>query len=119
MKDQILSFDDLPKAVNQLGAQMNTIQRMLTQYLGCQQQSMQDHFLSVKEVATFLRLTVPTIYSKVSRGELPAMKQGNRLYFSLSELTKFLESGKKKSNAKIITEAEAYLSNNRKEVCHG
>ncbi len=71
--------------------------------------------LSVKETACFLRLTVPTVYSKVSRGELPAMKQGNRLNFSLSEL---LQSGKKKSNTEIQAEAEAYLKG-RKEVHRG
>lgn len=76
-----------------------------------------DRLLSVQEAAGFLRLTTPTIYSKVSKGELPVMKQGNRLYFSQNELIDYLEAGKKRSCAEIATEAQNYLEG-RKEACH-
>lgn len=77
-----------------------------------------DKLLSTQETAVFLGLSKPTIYSKVSRGELPVMKQGNRLYFSESELRDYLKVGKRKSNAEIQAEAESYLSG-RKEASHG
>lgn len=112
-----LSFDDLPRAVSQLGEQLDAIQKMLAQR-NEPQQSNHNQLLSVRETAVFLRLTVPTVYSKVSKGELPAMKQGNRLYFSLSELTEYLQSGKKKSTSEVYAEAERYLAANRKEVCY-
>ncbi|MBR9861711.1 helix-turn-helix domain-containing protein [bacterium] len=51
-------------------------------------------YLSVTEAAEFLNITPPTIYSKVSRKELPYMKRNGRLYFSMAELTNYLESGK-------------------------
>ena len=70
--------------------------------------------LTVQEAAQFLNLTVATIYSKVSRGELPVMKRSKRLYFSSTELMEYLKQGRKKSNAEIEQEAEAYLSNNKK-----
>ena len=70
--------------------------------------------LTIQEAAQFLNLTVPTIYSKVSKGELPVMKRSKRLYFSSTELMEYLKEGRKKSNAEIEQEAEAYLSNNRK-----
>lgn len=73
-----------------------------------------EQLLNVHDAAKFLRLTVPTIYSKVGRGELPVMKRGNRLYFSSTELTEYLKSGRKKSNAEIEKEADAYLSKNKK-----
>jgi excisionase family DNA binding protein len=41
-----------------------------------------EQLLIVQEAAQFLNLTVPTIYSKVSKGELPVMKRSKRLYFS-------------------------------------
>jgi len=69
---------------------------------------------TIQEAAQFLNLTVPTIYSKVSKGELPVMKRSKRLYFSSTELMEYLKEGRKKSNAEIEQEAEAYLSNNRK-----
>jgi len=73
-----------------------------------------EQLLTIQEAAQFLNLTVPTIYSKVSKGELPVMKRSKRLYFSSAELMEYLKEGRKKSNAEIEQEAEAYLSNNRK-----
>jgi excisionase family DNA binding protein len=73
-----------------------------------------EKLFTVQGAAQFLNLTVPTIYSKVSRGELPVMKRSKRLYFSRTELMEYIKEGRKKSNAEIEQEAEAYLSNNRK-----
>lgn len=73
-----------------------------------------EQLLTIQEAAQFLNLTVPTIYSKVSKGELPVMKRSKRLYFSSTELMEYLKEGRKKSNTEIEAEAEAYLSNNRK-----
>jgi len=55
-----------------------------------------DQLLTVKETAKFLKLSVPTIYSKVSKGELPFMKRSKRLYFSKMELLEYLRGGKTK-----------------------
>lgn len=73
-----------------------------------------EQLLTVQEAAQFLNLTVPTIYSKVSKGELPVMKRSKRLYFSSTELMDYLKEGRKKSTSEIEQEAEAYLSNKRK-----
>ncbi len=66
--------------------------------------------LNVKEAAKFLDLTVPTIYSKVSRGELPSMKKAKRLYFSKKELTDFLKGGRKKTIEELQAEADKYFN---------
>lgn len=105
-----LSFDDLPRAVNQLDEKLNAIQRMLAQRIEPETPPIQDKLLSVQEAAAFLRLTAPTVYSKVSRGELPVMKQGNRLYFSLTELMEYLKTGKKKSSNEAMAYANSYLT---------
>lgn len=74
-----------------------------------------EQLLTVQEAANLLHLTVPTIYSKHSKGELPGVcKRGKRLYFSKQSLIEWIKEGRKKSNAEIEQEAEAYLSNNRK-----
>lgn len=70
----------------------------------------QDQLLTVEQTAKFLNLTIPTIYSKVSRKELPVMKQGKRLYFSKFELIEYLKRGKKLSNYEIEQEANKYLT---------
>jgi excisionase family DNA binding protein len=41
-----------------------------------------EKLLTVQEAAEFLNLSVPTIYLKVSKGEIPFMKRSKRLYFS-------------------------------------
>ena len=72
-----------------------------------------EQLLIVQEAAEFLSLTVPTIYSKVSKGDLPVMKRSKRLYFSRTELLEYLKEGRKKSNAEIEAEAEGYLLNKK------
>jgi len=73
-----------------------------------------EQFLTIQEAAEFLHLTVPTMYSKVSKGELPYMKRGKRLYFSRTQLMEYLKEGRKKSNAEIEQEAEAFFYNKKK-----
>jgi len=68
-----------------------------------------EQLLTIQEAAQFLSLTVPTLYSKVSKGELPVMKRSKRLYFSRTELMEYLKAGRKKSNSEIEAEAQTYL----------
>ncbi len=109
-----ITFDDLPGAVSQLGDKLDIIQNMLAQRIEPQPAPTQDQFLTAEEAAAFLRLSVPTVYSKVSRGELTVMKQGNRLYFSKSELIDYLKAGKRKSNMEVLAEANDYISKGKK-----
>lgn len=75
-----------------------------------------EQFLNIQDAAEFMNLSVPTMYSKVSRCEIPSMKRGKRLYFSLKELTEYLRNGKKKTTAEIEAEADLYLSKNKKSA---
>jgi len=78
-----------------------------------------EQLLTIQEAAEFLSLTVPTMYSKCSKGELPVMKRSKRLYFSSIQLMEYIKSGAKKSNAEIEAEAESYLLNNKKKLYNG
>lgn len=68
-----------------------------------------EQLLTIQQAADFLSLTVPTMYSKVSKNEIPYMKRSKRLYFSRTELMEYLKDGRRKSNAAIEAEAETYL----------
>lgn len=68
----------------------------------------EDNFLTVQETAKFLSLSVATIYSKCSRGELTYFKQGKRLYFSQKGLSEYLKQGRVKSNDELQAEAALY-----------
>jgi len=100
MEKQILTFDQLPNAVSCLIQKMEAIERLLTEKNPTQNQ-VQKELLSIKEAAKFLNLSQATIYSKVSRRELPCMKQNNRLYFIQSELMNYLKAGRKETLAEI------------------
>jgi excisionase family DNA binding protein len=115
---QIITFEKLPEAVAQL---LNEVANLKELFISKNNQPLpeEDKLLSITEAAEFLSLTVPTMYSKVSKGELPVMKRSKRLYFSRTELLEYLKDGRKKSNAEIEQEAKAYLLNNKKGLNYG
>ncbi len=78
-----------------------------------------EQLLTIQEAADFLNLTVPTIYGKVSKGELPVMKRSKRLYFSKIELLEYIKHGRKQTNAEIELEAKVYLLNHKKRLNNG
>jgi len=88
----ILTFDKLPEAVSQLLEKVSHIESLLT---GQQQQPGKDELFTITQAAKFLNLAVPTLYSKVSRKEIPVNKQGKRLYFYKSELEEWIKRGRK------------------------
>ncbi len=69
----------------------------------------EDQLLNVQETAKFLDLTVPTIYSKASRGELPFMKRSKRIYFSKKDLMDYLREGRRKTSDELSRAAEEHL----------
>ena len=101
-----LSFERLPQAVELLIRKVNNLEVLIKE----QPTEQADEYLTIEETASFLSLTIPTIYSKVSRRELPFMKKGKRLYFSKKELSEYLMSGRKKTVTEIEAEAESYLN---------
>lgn len=109
-----LTFDLLPKAVTELTNEIGELKRLLIQNQDQARTEEPERLFTVEEAAEFLKLTVPTIYSKVSKGELPVMKRSKRLYFSSMELMEYLKLGRRKSNAEIEQEATAYLSQKEK-----
>jgi excisionase family DNA binding protein len=109
-----LTFDLLPQAVVMLTKEVSELKSLLIKKQEQKTNEQPEQFLTVQEAAQFLNLTVPTIYSKVSNGELPVMKRSKRLYFSSTELMEYLKEGRKKSNAEIEQEADAYLSNKKR-----
>ena len=113
--EKTLTFDQLPEAVTMLTKEVSELKHLLIEKQE-QPAPEPEKLLTVQETikAEFLNLTVPTIYSKTCKGELPVMKRGKRLYFSSIDLMEYLKKGRKKSNAEIEAEAEAYLSNNKK-----
>ncbi len=108
-----ISFNDLPKAVTELTKKVDELYKVIT---NVQPQETADQFLTVEQAAEFLTLAVPTIYSKVSRRELPYMKRGKRLYFAKSDLEDYLKGGRVKTVKEIEAEADQFLSSKNREA---
>jgi ParB/RepB/Spo0J family partition protein len=69
-----------------------------------------DDILNIDEAMAFLGFKKSTIYSKVNRAEIPHMKRGKRLYFSLKELKNYLRNGKRLTNDEVNEMAKKYLN---------
>lgn len=111
-----LTFDQLPQAVGLLHDRLTTIEQLLRERSTSIQ--MPDELLTISEAAKFLNLSVPTLYCKVSRQEIPVNKQGKRLYFYKSELADWIKAGRKKTASEIRQEAQSYISSRRKGNHH-
>jgi excisionase family DNA binding protein len=73
-----------------------------------------DKLLTIEEAANFLSLAKSTLYCKVSKGELPYIKRGKRLYFSRVELSNYLQQGKKLTSAEIAEDASFCLAKRKR-----
>lgn len=105
-----LTFDQLPNAITILLDEVRDLRRIVAEKINTEPH---ERFLTIEETAEFLHLSVPTIYSKVSRRTLPAIKRGGRLYFSSTDLTEYLKAGRKKTDAEITASADLILSNKK------
>ena len=99
-----LSFEKLPQAVSQLIHDVNNIKEILLTLKNSEEQV--DRILTVPEAATFLRVSIPTIYRLVHLKDVPVSKQGKRLYFSTLDLTDWVKAGKKKTITEIREETD-------------
>jgi excisionase family DNA binding protein len=70
-----------------------------------------DEPLNIKQASKLLGLSVPTIYSKVSRRQIPFFKPkgSKRLYFSKSELTDIIKTGRVKTTEEVYQDAKIII----------
>ena len=109
-----ITFEQLPNAVNLLKKEVVELKQLIIRGMEHQETEPQELLFTIQEAADFLRLSVPTMYSKVSKGELPSMKRGKRLYFSRSELMSYIKQGRRSSNEELDEQAQTYLSRTNK-----
>jgi excisionase family DNA binding protein len=107
---ETISFDQLPTAVSLLTKEVVELKQLILQSREQEPQEPCELLFTIQEAADFMRLSVPTMYSKVSKGELPSMKRGKRLYFSRSELMSYIKQGRRSSNDELEAKAEAYFN---------
>jgi len=107
-----ITYDTLPKAVTQISKRLINIERLLLEK-GSTNTVPEDELLTVRQASIFLTLAVPTIYSLISKGELPVCKRGKRCYFSKADLLNYIKAGRKRTNSEIEAEAADYVNNKK------
>jgi excisionase family DNA binding protein len=104
-----ITFEQMPNAINELQESVKNIERILLNKSN-ENKTKEEEFLTVKETAEFLSLSVPTIYGLIHKGEIPVMKRSKRCYFSKIELINYLKLGKRKTLNEIEKEADRFIS---------
>lgn len=82
-------------------------------------QKAQSDLLSIKEASELLNFSIATVYTKVSKKELPFSKRGKRLYFSRIDLLDFVKAGSCLTNEEVkqaAVQKAATAMNKRKEL---
>ncbi len=105
------SFDKMPEVIRQLFEKVENIE-LLIENLQPKEPD-ENQLLTIQEAAEFLKVTVPSLYSKVSRKEIPVNKPGRRLYFYKNDLLDWVRTSKKKTGAELQTEAASLKRNNK------
>lgn len=106
------TFDQLPNFVNSLMREVLEVKNLLLAQ-NKTPEAKPDKLVLLPQAAEILGIAEATVYSKVSRGELPYMKRGKKLYFSEKELREYLLQGKVRTAAEIAKEAGTYLSTHK------
>ena len=108
MNTQVITFENLPQAVSQLIEKVDSLTTLLESKSN--NTAATDKPMSINEAATFLKLSVPTIYGFVSRREIPFSKLGKRLYFTEIELSEWIKTGRKSTRAELSESVECILT---------
>lgn len=98
-------FEDLPDIIGELLTRVDSIEKLL-QENKLNSVAANDELLTISEAAILLKLSVATIYTKVCKNEIPANKQGKRLYFYRAELLNWIKLGRIKTITEIHQETE-------------
>jgi|WetSurMetagenome_2_1015567.scaffolds.fasta_scaffold178933_3 excisionase family DNA binding protein len=71
-------------------------------------ESKEDELLTVAGAAAFLSLSIPTIYSMISKREIPFLKpEGTkRVYFLKEDLRNYIKDGRQKTKSQILDEVK-------------
>lgn len=95
-------FEKLPEIIRQLFEKVEHIEELVSALNPADDGS--NDLLTVREAADYLKISVQSLYCKVSRMEIPVSKPGRRLYFSKSELKKWVAASRRKTATEIIRE---------------
>lgn len=108
------TFDQLPSFMKNIDERLDRMEELLNKTF--RPEISGEDYISAKAASVLLKFTLSTLYSKVCKREIPFYKQGNRLYFSRTELLDWIKNGRKKSLIDIDISAAAIVNRMSKKV---
>ena len=111
-KEQFIEAIDSEKLINGISERVTA---NILKAVRNEQPEHSDQLLTIDEAATLLHLSKATVYTKVSKNELPGVcKQGKRLYFDRQIIIDWIKQGRKTSNVEPEQPLKTYLLNKKK-----
>ena len=98
------TFDQIPVMMNKIHDKLDYLEKLILRISTVEENK--EELLNIQEASKLLNLSVSTIYSKVSKREIPVNKQGKRIYFYRHELMKWIKSGRVKTYLEIQNDIE-------------
>ncbi|RQO37648.1 DNA-binding protein [Chryseobacterium sp. KBW03] len=101
------TFDQIPNILKRIEERLDSLEEILLDRI--QNEMPELDFVDAKEACKILKLSLPTLYSKVCLREVPFYKKGNRLHFSKTELLEWIQGGKEKSLHELSSDGNHIL----------
>jgi len=98
-----LTFDKLPEAVTMLIKEVSELKSLLIEKQEQPTIDQPKEFLTIQEAAEFLNITVPRMYRRQASNGFSVMNEERRLYFSRTEVIKYLTDGRRKTWFEFIS----------------
>ena len=112
-----VKFENLPELVSILISKVETLETSLKKCLPstCNEVENSDQWFNIDALIKYLpdHPAKATVYSWVSKKVIPHNKVSKVLRFRKSEIDKWIESGKRKSEREIAEDASRYLSKHK------
>lgn len=102
-----VTFEQMPAAISRIERELY---RLRGEVLKLKHGDSPDDVMDVNEAAKYLNLAKQTLYIKVSKRQIPHIKQGKKLRFLKSDLLKWLKQGRKATAKEIAASGENYLA---------
>lgn len=109
METKKFSFDQLPQEVSLMSQKLDKLVELVTKQSSGEEES--NELLTIDQAAKLLKLAKQTLYSKISRSEIPFHKPAGskRVYFYRQDLLDYIKIGRQKTVSEYEADASSCL----------
>ena len=118
MDVNVISFEDLPRAVAHLVSELAEIKSLVEKGQQTPIVLQKRVPIGIEDACRIIGKAKPTVYALVRKRLLPCYKNGKKLYFFEEELLAWIENGRKKTAEEIAKDATDFVNSKRIAVAH-